>query len=31
MDEQPALSAAGVFDRFAEALVSQPLDGSHLK
>jgi D-alanyl-D-alanine carboxypeptidase/D-alanyl-D-alanine-endopeptidase (penicillin-binding protein 4) len=25
MDEQPALSAAAVFDRFAEALVTQPL------
>ena len=25
MDEQPALSAGGIFDRFAEALVSQPL------
>ncbi len=25
MDEQPALSAAGVFDRFAQALVTQPL------
>ncbi|WP_224248721.1 D-alanyl-D-alanine carboxypeptidase/D-alanyl-D-alanine endopeptidase [Hyalangium gracile] len=25
MDEQPALSATGVFERFAEALVTQPL------
>jgi D-alanyl-D-alanine carboxypeptidase/D-alanyl-D-alanine-endopeptidase (penicillin-binding protein 4) len=25
MDEQPALSAAAIFDRFAEALVTQPL------
>ena len=25
MDEQPALSASGVFDRFAESLVTQPL------
>jgi D-alanyl-D-alanine carboxypeptidase/D-alanyl-D-alanine-endopeptidase (penicillin-binding protein 4) len=25
MDEQPALSAGAVFDRFAEALVTQPL------
>ncbi|WP_224362100.1 D-alanyl-D-alanine carboxypeptidase/D-alanyl-D-alanine endopeptidase [Hyalangium versicolor] len=25
MDEQPALSASGIFDRFAEALVTQPL------
>jgi D-alanyl-D-alanine carboxypeptidase/D-alanyl-D-alanine-endopeptidase (penicillin-binding protein 4) len=25
MDEQPALSAAAVFNRFAEALVTQPL------
>lgn len=25
MDEQPALSSAGVFDRFAQALVTQPL------